>query len=57
MVPLGVATVCIQHSGDSILVFNSRGILKPPTRSIFGTGRDAADSVLLSIARRIRRNY
>ncbi len=51
------ATVCLRHSGDSILTFNSRGMLHPPARSIFPADPTLSDSLLLSSAGRIRRNY
>jgi prepilin-type N-terminal cleavage/methylation domain-containing protein len=54
---LDLTGVCIRHSGDSVLVFNSRGMLKPPTRSFHASvGRDS-DSVLISIAGRVRRSF
>jgi prepilin-type N-terminal cleavage/methylation domain-containing protein len=49
--------LCMRHSGDTILTFNSRGILRPPARSFHVTYGSAADSVLLSIAGRVRRSY
>jgi prepilin-type N-terminal cleavage/methylation domain-containing protein len=48
---------CVRHSGDSTIVFNSRGMLRPPTRSFFASYGGATDSVLISIAGRIRRSY
>lgn len=54
---LDVRSVCLQHSGDSILTFNARGMLKPPTRSIYPVGDLSGDSLLISIAGRLRRNY
>lgn len=55
--PLAVPGVCLDHTGDSVLVFNSRGMLRPPARSIFIANLPTTDSVKLSIAGRIRRNY
>jgi len=49
--------LCLRHSGDSILVFNSRGILRPPARSVWVSYGGAADSILVSIAGRVRRSY
>jgi prepilin-type N-terminal cleavage/methylation domain-containing protein len=49
--------LCIRHSGDSILTFNSRGMLRPPTRSFSAAYGPDRDSLLISIAGRIRRNY
>jgi prepilin-type N-terminal cleavage/methylation domain-containing protein len=49
--------LCIRQSGDSILIFNSRGMLRPPTRTIHVAYGGAADSVFISIAGRVRRSY
>lgn len=49
--------LCLRHSGDSILTFNSRGLLRPPARSLHVSYGSAADSVLLSIAGRVRRSF
>jgi prepilin-type N-terminal cleavage/methylation domain-containing protein len=49
--------LCLRHSGDSIIRYNSRGILRPPARSLRVVYGSFADSVLLSIAGRIRRSY
>jgi prepilin-type N-terminal cleavage/methylation domain-containing protein len=49
--------VCLRHTGDSIISYNSRGMLRPPTRTLHVTAGPVADSVLLSIAGRIRRTY
>lgn len=49
--------LCMRHTGDSILNFDSRGMLKPPARSIRVSYGGAADSVVLSIAGRIRRTF
>lgn len=54
---LDVADLCLRHSGDSILVFNGRGMLRPPARSIFAADLNTPDTVLLSIAGRVRRSY
>lgn len=51
------ANVCLRHSGDSILTFNSRGMLHPPARSVFPADPAFPDSLLLSSAGRVRRNY
>ncbi|MDR0788302.1 MAG: prepilin-type N-terminal cleavage/methylation domain-containing protein [Gemmatimonadota bacterium] len=48
--------LCMQHSGDSVLTFDSRGMLKPPARSFHVRYGSRADSVVLSIAGRIRRS-
>ena len=50
-------SVCLRHSGDSILKFNSRGMLLPPARSIFPADPAFSDSLLMSSAGRVRRNY
>ena len=55
--PLETAGRCLGHSGDSILVFNARGMLRPPSRSVFSIDPTHPDSVLLSIAGRVRRSY
>jgi prepilin-type N-terminal cleavage/methylation domain-containing protein len=49
--------LCLRHSGDTVVVFNARGMLRPPARSFSVTYHGAADSVLVSIAGRIRRAY
>jgi prepilin-type N-terminal cleavage/methylation domain-containing protein len=49
--------VCLTQSGDSIILFNSRGMLRPPARSLRVTYGAFADSVLISIAGRARRTY
>jgi prepilin-type N-terminal cleavage/methylation domain-containing protein len=49
--------LCLRHSGDSILVFNSRGFLLPPARSLAVTYRGVADSVLIAVSGRVRRSY
>ena len=56
-VPLEVGSVCLRHNGDSVIIFNSRGMLRPPARSIFAVDAPGADSVVLSIAGRVRRSY
>lgn len=53
---LDLGTVCLSHTGDSILTFNPRGMLKPPTRSVYAREPEG-DSLLISIAGRIRRSY
>ncbi len=55
--PVTLPGLCMRHSGDSIIRFNSRGMLRPPTRSIRVGYGSVEDSVLLSIAGRIRRTY
>jgi prepilin-type N-terminal cleavage/methylation domain-containing protein len=47
--------LCLRHTGDSILVFDGRGLLRPPARSFFIEHGGVADRVVLSIAGRIRR--
>lgn len=49
--------LCMQSTGDSVLTFNSRGMLRPPARSIRVSYGGTADSVVLSIAGRVRRTY
>lgn len=49
--------VCMRHSGGPVLTFNNRGMLRPPTRSFYGRYGDMADSLLISIAGRVRRSY
>ncbi len=49
--------LCMRTSGDSILTFNSRGMLRPPARSILVSHGGTADSVVLSVAGRVRRTY
>ncbi len=49
--------LCMRNTGDSILTFNSRGMLRPPARSIRVSHGATADSVVLSIAGRVRRTY
>jgi Tfp pilus assembly protein FimT len=49
--------LCMRSSGDSVLVFNSRGMLRPPARSIRVSHGTAADSVVLSVSGRVRRTY
>lgn len=56
-VPLAADGVCIRHSGDSVLAFNSRGVLRPPARAFAAAYGAHADSLLLSIAGRVRRSY
>jgi prepilin-type N-terminal cleavage/methylation domain-containing protein len=57
IVPLRAEGVCLRHTGDSVIVFNSRGMLRPPARSIHVSYGAASDSVLVSIAGRIRRSF
>jgi len=56
-VGLELPDLCLRHTGDSILTYNGRGMLRPPARSFRVTYGAFADSALLSIAGRIRRNY
>ena len=49
--------LCLRHSGDSILIFNNRGMLRPPARSLRITYGTFTDSVLLSTSGRVRRAY
>ena len=50
-------SVCIRHTGDSVIVFNGRGMIRPPPRSIYVSRGAVTDSLLISIAGRVRRNY
>ena len=54
---LDLPGLCLRHSGDSVLTFNSRGMLRPPARSLSVTYGAFSDSVLISAAGRIRRAY
>lgn len=56
-VTLDLGRLCLRHSGGASLVFNSRGMVKPPTRSFHAAYGANADSVLVSIAGRVRRSY
>lgn len=56
-VPLDSRGFCLTHTGDSVLVFNSRGMLRPPARSFIVQHGSSADTALISIAGRIRRSY
>ncbi len=49
--------ICVRHSGDPIMWFNSRGMLRPPTRSFFAIHGTNADSLIVSIAGRVRKSY
>ena len=54
---LDLPNLCLRHTGDSIVAFNGRGMLRPPTRSFFISHGVTADSVVISIAGRVRRSY
>lgn len=54
---LEVEGICVRHSGDSIMWFNSRGMLRPPARSFFASHGSNQDSLIVSIAGRVRRSY
>lgn len=56
-IALSQSRPCVTHSGDSVLRFNSRGMLHPPTRSIYAREATFPDTLRLSIAGRIRRSY
>jgi prepilin-type N-terminal cleavage/methylation domain-containing protein len=49
--------LCLTHSGDDDLAFNARGMLIPPGKSMFIRYAGRADSVIISIAGRVRRTY
>lgn len=54
---LDLPGMCLRHSGDSVLTFNSRGMLRPSARSLHVTYGAFSDSVLISAAGRVRRAY
>jgi prepilin-type N-terminal cleavage/methylation domain-containing protein len=54
---LELTNLCLIHSGDSVLVFDNRGLLRPPARSFSVTHGGITDQVLLSIAGRLRRTF
>jgi prepilin-type N-terminal cleavage/methylation domain-containing protein len=47
--------LCLRHTGDSILVFDGRGMLRPPARSFFIEDGAVSERLVLSIAGRLRR--
>jgi prepilin-type N-terminal cleavage/methylation domain-containing protein len=54
---LDLPGLCLRYTGDSIVAFDGRGMLRPPTRSFY-IGRGAeSDSVVISIAGWVRRSY
>jgi hypothetical protein len=53
----GLGETCLQHSGDALLVFNGRGMPRPPARSFVVSRGERADTLFLSIAGRIRRSH
>jgi prepilin-type N-terminal cleavage/methylation domain-containing protein len=56
----GLPGLCLQYTGlasDSVIRFNSRGMILPPTRSLLVEGRGVSDSLKLSIAGRARRTF
>ena len=57
LAPVGGRSHCLRHSADSIMHFNSRGMLRPPSRSIYSADAANADSVVVSVAGRVRRSY
>ncbi|MEX2572147.1 MAG: prepilin-type N-terminal cleavage/methylation domain-containing protein [Gemmatimonadota bacterium] len=56
-VDLDLPGLCLLHSGDSTLVFNSRGMLRPPGRTFFVPTGAGGDTAVISIAGRVRRSY
>jgi len=54
---LDLPGLCLRHTGDSTFVFNSRGMLRPPARSLSIRYRAGADSLVISAAGRVRRSY
>lgn len=48
--------ICVRHTGGPTLVFNSRGMLRPPSRSIIAGYGGVADTLRVSIAGRLRRS-
>jgi prepilin-type N-terminal cleavage/methylation domain-containing protein len=54
---LDLPGLCLRHSGDPTFVFNSRGMLRPPARSLSVHYRGGADSLVISTAGRVRRAY
>jgi type IV fimbrial biogenesis protein FimT len=55
--PLELQDLCLLYTGDSTLVFDARGLLRPPARSFSITHGGTTEQVLLSIAGRVRRTY
>lgn len=53
----GLPGLCLRHTGDSILTFDGRGMLRPPARSIRASYGMVTDTLILSIAGRVRRSY
>ncbi|MEX2582604.1 MAG: GspH/FimT family pseudopilin [Gemmatimonadota bacterium] len=49
--------LCLRHSGGRTVVFDGRGMLRPPSRSFTVEYGARSDRVILSIAGRIRRTY
>jgi prepilin-type N-terminal cleavage/methylation domain-containing protein len=56
-VMLDLPGLCLRHSGDSVLVFSSRGFLLPPARSLTVSYRGVGDSVVIAVSGRVRRSY
>lgn len=54
---LDLPGLCLVHSGDSTLVFDSRGLLRPPARSFSISHAGTLDQLFVSIAGRVRRSY
>ena len=52
-----LAGLCLRHTGSATLVFDARGMLRPPARSFSIVYGSTSHQVIVSIAGRIRRTY
>ncbi len=57
IIPLELGPHCLTHTGDSVLVFDGRGLLRPPSRSFRIEFDGHADTVFVSTSGRVRRTY
>ncbi|MQA89888.1 MAG: prepilin-type N-terminal cleavage/methylation domain-containing protein [Gemmatimonas sp.] len=52
---VGSVGPCLRHNGDSSLVFDGRGMLRPPARTFSIENGRVTERLILSIAGRLRR--
>ena len=57
LIPLDLGQYCLTHTGDSILIFDGRGMLRPPSRSFRVELEGRTDTVFVAVSGRIRRSY
>lgn len=57
IIPLDLGRHCLTHTGDSTLVFDGRGMLRPPSRSFRVELEGRTDTVFVAVSGRVRRSY